>query len=576
MAAQDPRSLLRGGPGFEAYQRVLSGGEAWDVISQELSGEKHEYEVRIRTLLEEYARNIVCVLSEKCCITENGLRATVEVMEAAPLPGSIDAMTMPTLEKKKKMRSIPQHAVAMMEKECPQPPHCFPVEEDDRVMEKAPDFSVRSLSLPRRTTNIEGLDVAKAKLLNSSSNFWESESYLKASCMRRVLWILATHPGFEKGTAVIIIFNAVVMGLMSDSATRNLGDDSPRFYTSMRLVFTIIFALELVIRLLHEQRMFAMWSSKNFWWNMFDSAIVATAILEECMLRGGDSSYFAGASAIRLLRICKLVRVFRLLRVLRIFSTLRAMIHAAISSLTSLIWCLGLLFIITYVFGVLLLQLMTENLATSAEGSSMTTEHFDTVRDKFGTLISTMFTLIKCIMGGIDWGDVADALVDADPLLAVLLTFYVMFCVLCVLNIVTGVFVENASKLIQQDTEHMIMEELQHRDDWMYALAKVFLKGSDGEDSVNFEKFQNFVENTKVQAYFRRIGLNVESDNAKLLFEIVDRDHSGTVTVEQFIDGCSQVVGGARQLDMASMSKNIKMINKNVAEILAKTPVALA
>eukprot|EP00812_Abedinium_dasypus_P009818 NODE_347_length_1646_cov_343.722187.p1 GENE.NODE_347_length_1646_cov_343.722187~~NODE_347_length_1646_cov_343.722187.p1 ORF type:complete len:168 (+),score=60.50 NODE_347_length_1646_cov_343.722187:1035-1538(+) len=145
------------------------------------------------------------------------------------------------------------------------------------------------------------------------------------------------------------------------------------------------------------------------------------------------------------------------------------------------------------------------------------------------------------------------------------LVFYVTFGILCILNIITGIYVENASKLIQQDADMMIMQEQKDRNHWVRNLANVLLKGIDGRDRVNCDEFRRYVEDPAVQAYFRRVGLHVEADNAEALFDLLDFDECGTVTVEAFICGCSKVVGGARQLDIArvghSLKKLIVMVN---------------
>merc|ERR1719261_402071 len=83
-------------------------------------------------------------------------------------------------------------------------------------------------------------------------------------------------------------------------------------------------------------------------------------------------------------------------------------------------------------------------------------------------------TLYMTISGGVDWGDVCKPLTDIHPVMGFLFAMYIAFGVLCVLNIVTGVFVENANKITSNDEDQMIMEELNQRKIWISEVKALF------------------------------------------------------------------------------------------------------
>eukprot|EP00913_Durusdinium_trenchii_P012201 g11460.t1 len=79
-------------------------------------------------------------------------------------------------------------------------------------------------------------------------------------------------------------------------------------------------------------------------------------------------------------------------------------------------------------------------------------ERQDLMND-FGSMVLGIFTLFQAMSGGVDWGEVAVKLMKVSWLLGLLFCVYMAFALFCVLNVMTGVFVENASKMTSADEE---------------------------------------------------------------------------------------------------------------------------
>jgi len=183
-------------------------------------------------------------------------------------------------------------------------------------------------------------------------------------------------------------------------------------------------------------------------------------------------------------------------------------------------------------------------------------------------MIRTVFTLFQAITGGVSWGSTIDSVVSTNPLIGVVFAIYVAVAVFCVLNIVTGVFVENANAITRSDADNMVMEELFARERWMEEMRAVFeLADKDGTGALNLEEFSAYVQDVRVQAYFRKIGLNVEKDNARALFSLIDLDNNGVIDLEEFVEGCAQFVGNARQLDIARLRRDNQQIARQLKDL---------
>merc|ERR1712190_347578 len=91
----------------------------------------------------------------------------------------------------------------------------------------------------------------------------------------------------------------------------------------------------------------------------------------------------------------------------------------------------------------------------------------DAIMRWYGSLPASIYTLFGAISGGWSWNVVAEPLLSISPLLGILFCLYISFAIFCVLNVVTGVFVENANTLIASDRHRMLMSQLKKRETWM-------------------------------------------------------------------------------------------------------------
>ncbi|CAE7174007.1 Scn2a [Symbiodinium necroappetens] len=131
------------------------------------------------------------------------------------------------------------------------------------------------------------------------------------------------------------------------------------------LTFTVLFTLELLLRLRTEGRGMFSCHNPDIKWNVMDTVLVMLGILDEVMTRTFAAMRDAHNS--QLSGLLRLVRVARVLRVLRFFSDLRVMIMGVLSSLKALMWALILLFFIIYITAVCILQFVGEYLADNPQ-----------------------------------------------------------------------------------------------------------------------------------------------------------------------------------------------------------------
>ncbi|MEU5879504.1 ion transporter [Spirillospora sp. NPDC047279] len=210
---------------------------------------------------------------------------------------------------------------------------------------------------------------------------------------------LVEAPGFQYSVTVLILLNAVSLGLDTMPAvTREFGVWLETFDHAAILVFTV----ELALR--------AFGCGRDFLrdpWGVFDIVVVGVALMPSA----------GGLSVLRALRI------LRILRLISVVPSLRRVVGALLGALPGMASISGLLVLVLYVAGVM---------ATQMFGTAMP--------DAFGSLGRSLFTLFQ-IMTGDGWSDVAREVMREQPFAWLFFVIYILVSTFAVLNLFMAVVV---------------------------------------------------------------------------------------------------------------------------------------
>jgi len=229
------------------------------------------------------------------------------------------------------------------------------------------------------------------------------------------------------------------------------------------------------------------------------------------------------------------------------------------TSMRPLLWAIILLIFIMYMVAVVILPFVGLALAGDEHERNRSK-----LQQHFGSLMITMYTLYKSITAGVAWGDVVEPLMDINPLFAVLFSLYIAFALFCVLNIITGVFVDSANKLTMYDEESMLAHELEQRTLWYHDVQELFTKAISTDGAINLEQFTEWVMDVRTQVYFRHVGLNVTPETARSVFSLLDIDRTGLIDFDKFACGVDQIHGTARAVDVASLALEVKKLHRKL------------
>jgi len=305
---------------------------------------------------------------------------------------------------------------------------------------------------------------------------------------------------------------------------------------------------------------------------MFDGVLVAMSLLDALLIDliniGDDATGVSGG-----LKTLKMLRIVRVCRVFRFFTELSQLALMIIDSVKSLMWALIMLFIVIYVFAIFFIHGVTDKLRSSRTLTPAELE-LDPIARHFGSLGQTLQTLFQSMLNGISWYTLTDALTEIHPTLLVLFLFYIAFSMLAVLNIITGVFVDNAVETARTQREYLVQKEMELKEKWCQEMRNLFNEmDADGSGTVCLSEVKDFFNDDRVRSYF--IALGLETQDAERLFLLLDEDETGDIDIDMFLNGCLRLKGTARSIDVYQLLQDYRKMNNRLLDMQEAVALAL-
>eukprot|EP00927_Polykrikos_kofoidii_P058338 TRINITY_DN5279_c0_g2_i1.p1 TRINITY_DN5279_c0_g2~~TRINITY_DN5279_c0_g2_i1.p1 ORF type:complete len:634 (+),score=104.71 TRINITY_DN5279_c0_g2_i1:84-1985(+) len=362
---------------------------------------------------------------------------------------------------------------------------------------------------------------------------------------------------FDNACGLLIILNAVTIGVQADYAARNRTDKFPDVFAVFDRIFAVAFLSELLLRL-YALRCAFFWRPpmSNLAWNYFDFIVVAAQIFEESIVYAASSSGVDMKSfrLLRVLRVLRLVRILRVIRVLRLISELRTIVSSILGSFKSLAWTMVLLLLMIYIVGVYFTQSVTNHLVEQ-EGQILSNDA-ERLEYYFGTLARTLLSLWQAISGGEDWDRMAGPLVsEISPDVGMIFIAYIAFAMLALMNVVTGFFVHTALLRAKKEEEVFVADQI----------VTLFNMTGEQENTLLTEDEIHAVLADPVYSKEWK-AIDILAEEAKYIFRLLDINGSASIEFEEFLNGCLRVHGPARSMDLLTVLQEARVSQKRIAE----------
>ncbi|CAK0867028.1 unnamed protein product [Prorocentrum cordatum] len=363
---------------------------------------------------------------------------------------------------------------------------------------------------------------------------------------------------FDCMVTLAIVLNSLVIGV--EVQLRATSNTTPEWFDDIEIVFTMVFTVEIIMRLFVYRSRF-LTDSDERWWNVFDLILIVAAWVDLLL---NHSNAESGALFSKIGRLVRMFRIIRVIRTVRFISQLRVLLLMIMGTLQSLFWLLVILLGMIYAFSIILTQGATDYLHSL--DNQVPTDHED-VSLLFGSLFQTMYTLFQCMSGGINWGVASNLMSGPGWVMQTVLVVFMFFTLFSVVNVVNGLFVDSAIELAKND--RMVAVQKQRLDDraketQLLDLLKVM--DSNRDNIVTFEEFEESLKQEEIIDYFS--ALRVDIEDAKQFFVLLDLQGSGSVDIVQFVTGMERLRGEARSADLHIVLQQNRMVMTMLSKLV--------
>jgi hypothetical protein len=359
---------------------------------------------------------------------------------------------------------------------------------------------------------------------------------------------LVTSNTFEMVCMLVILVNTVYMGyhteLRVSYAKNHLGKGPKEDQVNdiMEIAFFFCYCMEFILKLLYWRCEFFRGHDGRL--NMFDGGLLVLNLIDLMKIGG------ANLMSLRIVKLVnKFVKVMRMGRVVRFCKELRVILVALTHSMKTFIWTMLAMALMMYMIAVILVMGVADYLEESAspnDGKIAALDHW-------GSIGQAMLTNYKAVTAGEPWGEAIDSIVVAGKFYFWLWLVYIGLLMFSVLRVLTGILTQHAKQAFDQDHAETIETN-------MWELFRSI--DEDGSGQVSPEEFHAHLKTKAAVEFMHTIGMN-PLDLVKLI-HLLDASGTGQVDVEEFVNGCKQVRGSAKNLDMTMQGHRLEDIAKHL------------
>lgn len=358
---------------------------------------------------------------------------------------------------------------------------------------------------------------------------------------------------FESLMGALILFNCATVGLNTDGEW-TWGDDPPPtpvwLHVSEHLL-TFMFTVEIILR------MFVFgWKWVLEPMNMLDFVLVfGTGVLVVWILEPllGSSTVARSLTMLRALRLSRLARVVRRMPQ---FREMWMLVKGLVESSRTLIWTGIVILSVLYVFAVFGVELLGKSFAEDPNAPKNAQVYFSSVGMSMLTLFQFMtFDSSMAVMR------ICLAAHNSTLVVSIFFTVFTGVGALVLMNLVTAVIVEQALAVAREDEASRILDRQQEAKKNLEILTNLFLDlDEDGNGELTRRELKDALKLDHIRSRLQLLGF--EPTEAMELLEFLDEDCSGTVALEEFVDGLNRMKGAASAKELYLVFKKICSVQR--------------
>jgi voltage-gated sodium channel len=353
---------------------------------------------------------------------------------------------------------------------------------------------------------------------------------------------------FDVIMSAIIVMNMIVIALETDFDSDP--DNRGPLWIVLETVFVILFVVEIVLKVKEHGPKWLCGTAMNFLCTIIAAMAVFDLLILYPLRATGKIKFQGVLRMVSLLRIVGLLRLVRIIRMYRALEELRLVIQGLVDSFQTIAWVVILITVFLYICSVIVTKEIGKNVEVYGDYKALSGgwDH----EELFGTVGRSMYTLLQ-VMTLDGWSSrVARHVITNQPFMSVFFLVFLLFSTHGLLNIVVSVIVEHTLSTAEKNEARMKVREERARKQELGSINEIFvLSDVDGSGGLDLEEFLSAVQNPEVQWRLRQLELPV--GDAARLFDILDGEGTRSLSMKEFIAGCTKLKGIAQSKDLLAI-----------------------
>jgi len=369
--------------------------------------------------------------------------------------------------------------------------------------------------------------------------------------------MISEHSLFEPVCLLVIVLNAIWIGVELDLRDPDAGsDDTPLYTDVIENIFCGIFTLEILLRMVVYKKFYYFFIDPLKWmWNIFDLSLVLLLVLETWILKyATDGVEMPALSSLRLLRLLRIVRV------LRMVPELSMMVKSLVAAIRSVSMTFLLAVGIMYIFSILLTQWARDYVPDKP------CEHPINCVDKaFGTISKSFLTLMQILCFDATFSLIR-AILDESVFHGLLLILFILIAAFTVLNMLIGVVCEIVAETNEGEREKVMRDKVIH----LFASLDV-----DGSGYISHEEMKN----PEIPAELAKAG--IENDVLQSTLKILETRRSahnneseddGQLELDEFLETIFKLLHPPEAQDILLILRKLERLEKALTDNVIVVP----
>jgi len=348
--------------------------------------------------------------------------------------------------------------------------------------------------------------------------------------------------------AAVIVLNFFALACEADF-------DSWSWWFVIHNIFQVLFTLEVSLRLCHRG---LHWFAKDRWWAVLDTVLCSIGMVDFwiqplwCLLTGKSDCQHASK-----LRILRLLRLLRLNRVFSMVPRLPNFLEVMAAMLGTFTMIFAVLF--TFIFASSIV--MTEVLDDTGDWK---------VRRQFTNVVTSFFTLFQVTT--IDnWEEIATPIIEHDEATSSLwrcfFVLYIAFASWTMISTLTAVASDSmiAATTDQKESELKELESKQKL--FVDFLRDTFHEAdADGNGLLDKAEFREMIRMDVVLRRMRELGVDMSQEELENVFDTLDIDQSGELSIDEFVTGLSYFQEGLSTKHVVNIDYSLRRITHRIEQ----------